>query len=577
MYDFDFDPETNGIELSWRDMGSEIPRREARPVYAEELNTLGMDRRWRYDAACPAPLMWAINSVYYYRGRKVMKTTGGTCATPPEITVFEDPEPAGVPLQMCDITGMSARNRPLLDRLQALSVEFTRKVYADYKDRADVFYVAFSGGKDSIATLDVVQRALPHNAFKVVFGDTQMEFPDTYRLVDTVEAQCRAAGIDFIRAKSEQAPADTWRVFGPPAEVRRWCCSVHKTTPQILTLRQITGKADFTGVALYGVRHAESVRRSTYKPVTPSAKHKGQIAAYPIIDWSSAEVYLYIYAYNLPMNDAYKRGNRRAGCLVCPMAGGSRDWITDMDYPEAVKPFRAVIADMYSQHYTGTELQHYITEGWKYRRDGRDLPLEPGYAEYKKDGIQHIIVSGPKTSWAEWIKTIGILQNDALPYKIIFRGKVFKFEIEETKQGYKVTSAETNRVFLKYLKHVFRRAACCVACHECAADCPYGCITFTGRAVHISDKCRHCAECHKADDGCLHYKSIVKAKVKDAACCKCGSVVDYNVIGLNKRLVGRNTRRFMCLHCLAEFFGTSESALQHKIDEFRDDGCPLFN
>lgn len=577
MYDFDFDPETNGIELSWRDMGSEIPRREARPVYAEELNTLGMDRRWRYDAACPAPLMWAINSVYYYRGRKVMKTTGGTCATPPEITVFEDPEPAGVPLQMCDITGMSARNRPLLDRLQALSVEFTRKVYADYKDRADVFYVAFSGGKDSIATLDVVQRALPHDAFKVVFGDTQMEFPDTYRLVDTVEASCRAAGIDFIRAKSEQAPADTWRVFGPPAEVRRWCCSVHKTTPQILTLRQITSKSDFTGVALCGVRHAESARRSTYKPVTPSAKHKGQIAAYPIIDWSSAEVYLYIYAYNLPMNDAYKKGNRRAGCLVCPMAGGSRDWITDTDYPDAVKPFRAVIADMYSQHYTGTELQHYITEGWKYRRDGRDLPLEPGYAEYKKDGALYIIVSGPKTPWSEWIKTIGVLLFDKSPYKILFRGKVYTFEIEETKQGYKVKTAEKNRVFLKYLKHVFRRAACCIGCHECEADCHQGCITFTGRAVHISDKCRHCAECHKADDGCLHYKSIVKAKVKDAECCKCGAVVDYNAIGLNKRLIGRNTRRFMCLHCLAEFFGTSESALQHKIDEFRDDGCPLFN
>lgn len=32
MYDFDFDPETNGIELSWRDTGGEIPRREARPV-----------------------------------------------------------------------------------------------------------------------------------------------------------------------------------------------------------------------------------------------------------------------------------------------------------------------------------------------------------------------------------------------------------------------------------------------------------------------------------------------------------------------------------------------------------------
>lgn len=573
MFDFIFDPDTNGIVLQ----ESEKPlRREIRPVYCHELDMLGLKDRWRYSSDDSAPLMWAINQFYFYKGRKVMKTQGGSCHSAPVVTILEDPEPAGVLLQMCDIAGMNVKNRPLLDRLQAQSIEFTRKVYADYKDRADVFYVAFSGGKDSIATLDVVQRALPHNAFKVVFGDTQMEFPDTYNLVNTVEASCRAAGIDFIRAKSEQAPADTWRVFGPPAEVRRWCCSVHKTTPQILTLRQITGKSDFTGVALRGVRHAESAKRSTYKPATLSAKHKGQISADPIIDWSSAEVYLYIYAYNLPMNDAYKKGNRRAGCLVCPMGGGSRDWITDTDYPAAVKPFRAVIADMYSQHYAGTELDHYITAGWKYRRDGRDLPLEPGYAEYKKDGIQHIIVSGPKTSWAEWIKTIGILQNDLSPYKILFRGKVFTFEIEETKQGYKVTSAETNRVFLKYLKHVFRRAACCIGCHECEADCHQGCISMHNGHVKISDKCRHCAECHKADDGCLHYKSIVKAKVKDAACCKCNAPVDYNVIGLNKRLLGRGVQHFMCLHCLAEFFGTSESALQHKIDEFRDDGCPLF-
>lgn len=573
MFDFIFDPETNGIVLQ----ESEKPlRREVRPVYCHELDMLGLKDRWHYASDDSAPLMWAINNFYFYKGRKVMKTQGGSCHAAPDVTVLEDPEPAGVQLTPCDIQRMCDKNTALLERLQAESVKFVQRTYEDYKNRVDVFYVAFSGGKDSIATLDIVQRALPHNAFKVVFGDTQMEFPDTYKLVDTVEASCRAAGIDFIRAKSEQCPADTWRVFGPPAKVLRWCCSVHKTTPQILTLRQITGKSDFTGVALCGVRHAESVRRSTYSRLSLSAKHKGQYTAYPIIDWSSAEVYLYIYAYHLPMNDAYKKGNRRAGCLVCPMAGGLRDWITGIDYPDSIKPFRAVIADMYAQHYTGAELDHYITAGWKYRRGGRDLPLDLGYAEYKKDGIQHIIVSGPKTPWAEWIKTIGILQNDVSPYKILFRGKVFMFEIEETKQGYRVQTAEKNRVFLKYLKHVFRRAACCIGCHECEADCHQGCITMHNGHIKISDNCRHCAECHKADDGCLHYKSIVKAKVKDAACCKCGSVVDYNVIGLNKRLIGRGTRRFMCLHCLAEFFGTSESALQHKIDEFRDDGCALF-
>ena len=38
-----------------------------------------------------------------------------------------------------------------------------------------------------------------------------------------------------------------------------------------------------------------------------------------ILDWSSAEIWLYIYTHKLPINEAYKKGNARAGCLLCPM------------------------------------------------------------------------------------------------------------------------------------------------------------------------------------------------------------------------------------------------------------------
>ena len=105
--------------------------------------------------------------------------------------------------------------------------------------------MAFSGGKDSIVTLDIVQRALPHNKFKVLFGDTGMEFPDTYNAVDRIEEKCKEMDIEFIRAKSKLTPSESWKLFGPPATVTRWCCSVHKTAPQVLSLRELTGKPDF--------------------------------------------------------------------------------------------------------------------------------------------------------------------------------------------------------------------------------------------------------------------------------------------------------------------------------------------
>lgn len=83
------------------------------------------------------------------------------------------------------------------------------------KIKVDLFYVAFSGGKDSVLVLDLVQRALPHNAFKVLFGDTRMEFSDTYSVVNQVESNCKEMGIEFIRSQSILSPKETWKQFGP--------------------------------------------------------------------------------------------------------------------------------------------------------------------------------------------------------------------------------------------------------------------------------------------------------------------------------------------------------------------------
>lgn len=88
MFDFIFDPDTNGIVLQ----ESEKPlRREIRPVYCHELDMLGLKNRWRYSSDDSAPVMWAINNFYFYKGRKVMKIQGGSCHSAPVVTVLERP------------------------------------------------------------------------------------------------------------------------------------------------------------------------------------------------------------------------------------------------------------------------------------------------------------------------------------------------------------------------------------------------------------------------------------------------------------------------------------------------------
>lgn len=96
---------------------------------------------------------------------------------------------------------------------------------------------AFSGGKDSAVLLDLVKKALPKDSFVVIFGDTGMEFPDTYDVVKKTQEQCEKDGTHFYIAKSHFNPEESWKIFGPPARVLRWCCT--KTQKYNLSERDI--------------------------------------------------------------------------------------------------------------------------------------------------------------------------------------------------------------------------------------------------------------------------------------------------------------------------------------------------
>lgn len=515
MYAYNYDEQTGGLLLSSSPLAFS---KEPRPVYYKELDILGFDRYWNYDKNDSYPYMWAEANNYFYRGRKVAQTKGGSCYTAPEITILEDPEPNGEPLRFVDIPAMVEKNRGILEGLVQDTIKAVYNTYQKYKNKIDVFYVAFSGGKDSIVTLDIVQRALPHNAFKVLFGDTGMEFPDTYDVVRKVEEYCAEHDIDFIRAQSEYDPEYTWSMFGPPATVTRWCCSVHKTVPQVLALRRQTGKSDFTGMAFIGIRASESLARSEYDYISLGEKHKGQYSCNPILEWNSAELYLYIFSENLLLNEAYKKGHRRAGCLVCPRAAERNDFMSRAWYPEAFDKFIRIIEKMYQKgSETNDALKRFIENGgWKARKNGRDLPIEIGYSESKTRGKQILNIESPRTDWKEWIKTVGVLLNDSSPYTILFRNKEHQFTLTEIDRGYRVfideELAKADPLFVKLLKNVFRKAACCINCHECEADCHNGCISMKDGQVKISDSCIHCSECHKVDKGCLVYKSLEMPK-----------------------------------------------------------------
>ena len=104
----------------------------------------------------------------------------------------------------------------MLEIIEQSTVKKILAIYAKYKHRLDCFHVAFSGGKDSCVLLDLVKKALPKGSFVVVFGDTGMEFPDTYKVIEKTKQQCAAEEIPFYIAKSHLNPKGIVGIIRPP-------------------------------------------------------------------------------------------------------------------------------------------------------------------------------------------------------------------------------------------------------------------------------------------------------------------------------------------------------------------------
>lgn len=517
MYSYDWDEETGGLLLN---SAQQKMSKEPRPVYYKELDILGFDKYWNYAKDDSAPYMWAEANNYWYHGRKVASVKGGTLYTAPELVLHEEPEPDGKPLIPVNIPLMVAKNHTILEALVQDTIKKVFNIYISYRKKVDIFYVAFSGGKDSVVALDIVQRALPHNEFKVVFGNTDMEFPTTTELVQKLSRKCSDEGIEFLEAASNMTSKESWNIFGPPARKVRWCCTVHKTAPVINMLSDKFANGKLRCVMITGVRGDESVSRSEYDEMSMGKKMAGQYSFHPILEWSSAEIYLYIYSQGLLLNDAYKYGFNRVGCIMCPNSSEKHEYIKRQCFPELVDEYCERITQNSAKDLSGDNAKIFLeTGGWKSRLSGRELKFseEDRFQLNETPAYLKFTVNKLTPVWKTWYKTMGIIEENSGEIMLEYNGVWRKCRESEDKNGGLIEienlgNSKNSIEFIFLFKSVLAKSQYCIFCKTCVAECPHRNISMSDGKITISDKCIKCHECLKILSGCLYYNSIRGSK-----------------------------------------------------------------
>lgn len=544
MYSYEWNTKTGGYTLT--PQTAKFVASEIRPVYAQELKLVGLDEFFQFNKNETAPICWAKQNVYIYRGEEIAKLEKTQYGQPIKPKYLSGPRS----LKPVDIKAMleEKANTDFLAALLADTQKRLKEMYDQYASQCDIAYIGFSGGKDSVLLLDICHRTLPLSV-PVVFSDTDMELPDTYAMWD--EVQHRYPDRTFLKVRAAQTALKNWEIFGPPSRTIRWCCSVHKSTPAILHLKERTGKDMLHALAFLGVRNEESLSRAGYEDIGVGVKNASQINSYPVLSWGSHELWLYTFAENLPINAAYKKGLPRVGCILCPEASEKYAWFVNAVYPNAIKPYNDAIINSIDKQFDSEEdkLNYLSTAGWQARKSGETLKKSLHKPPEKIEGtsVSWIIPNALRLRVIEWIKTLGQVLVNADGWDVVYHNgnstteKKLSFRSIESKNDcFRLEcSFEDNKELrnnVKYVRQCIFKAEGCVGCRACEAECTMKALRFVNGEVSVDAfKCVHCLNCHSTDYGCWRFKSMY---ISESMGDELSTINKYTNFGLRTEWIG---------------------------------------
>lgn len=216
------------------------------------------------------------------------------------------------------------------------------KSFATIADRHGGYFLAFSGGKDSVVCKRLMDMA--GVKYEAQYRVTSVDPPELVRFIKDKHPDVQRS----IPQDKDGNAVNMWNLIVkkgmPPTRLVRYCCE---------KLKEDAGDGRFT---VTGVRWAESVNRrhnagvvlvrdaaskadesnfqatkkggvvlvndnEESRQVLEQCVMRSKTTLNPIVDWTDSDVWNFIRKEQIPYCSLYDEGFHRLGCIGCPMAG----------------------------------------------------------------------------------------------------------------------------------------------------------------------------------------------------------------------------------------------------------------
>ncbi len=359
--------------------------------------------------------------------------------------------------------------------------------------------VAFSGGKDSLATFLLVRKAL--GRAPILFLNTGIEFPETLEYVKQIHEKYNE---DLIMTDANKSFWNAVKLFGPPARDYRWCCKVVKFGPASLKLRALFNTKVLTFV---GQRRYESFKRSKESKISQNIWVREQISVSPIKDWTALDVFLYSMREGAELNPLYSQGFPRIGCWLCPASSLEEFEFLRITHPALYEKWFSIL-----KHWK--DVLNYPDEWiefgiWRWRHAPGSVLAELKKRNISLDEAQRIELTGIHFSIVNQGETTYEIHYNRKVDPYIINNILSIFNLEQKSQNtFSNNSGMTIEIFdnivkvsfpnvdIKYIARAIQRKLGCQGCGVCVSSCPFNALEIVNNKIHVkSELCTGCLEC----------------------------------------------------------------------------------